>query len=289
MPNGLRNENLGARIVVRPLSGPAEFVQAEEVQLSAWGDNERAVTPKEIMMAINDNGGFVLGAFEEKRMVGFAILLPGYNGRSIYMYSHMTGVVKSHQSRGIGYALKQKQRELSLRRGFEFIAWTFDPMIARNAYFNLGKLGAICRNYLVDYYGPMRDPVNSGLPTDRFLCEWFIRPDLLRRVKALAHGSLEGAHTVIDKRGREPHPVCSDWEVDLGAEKALVDIPVDVVELKRKDPAGALRWRTATRDAFLSYFAVGYSAVGLIRRRDRLQYILKRAELPNCELSHHTD
>ena len=96
-------------IIVRPLAKPAEFVGAEEVQLSAWGENERAVTPKEIMIAVHDNGGVVLGAFEGRKTVGFAILLPGYNGKDVYMYSHMTGVLKEYQSRGVGYMLKQKR------------------------------------------------------------------------------------------------------------------------------------------------------------------------------------
>jgi predicted GNAT superfamily acetyltransferase len=268
------------KILVRPLARPQEFVGAEEVQLSAWGENERAVTPKEIMIAVHDNGGLVLGAFDGKKTVGFAILLPGYNGKKVYMYSHMTGVLKEYQSRGVGYLLKQKQREVSLQRGFDLIAWTFDPMIARNAHFNFGKLGVVCRNYIVDYYGPMRDPVNRGLPTDRFLCEWFIKDERLRRIRSYANESLEGAHTVIDKEGEEPYPVCRRWNVDVSVGKALVDIPRDIVELKSKDLNAAQRWRKATREIFMSYFEAGYTAVALLEQDGQFRYLLLKADLP---------
>ena len=267
-------------IVVRPLRRPSEFVGAEEVQLSAWGENERAVTPKEIMIAIHDNGGVVLGAFDGKKTVGFAILLPGYNGRRVYMYSHMTGVVKEYQSKGVGYLLKQKQREISLQRGFDLIAWTFDPMIARNAHFNFGKLGVVCRNYIVDYYGPMRDPVNRGLPTDRFLCEWFIKPERLHRIRAYARESLEGAHVVIEKGGDGLNPLCLSWKVDLGARRAIVDIPRDIVGLKSRDLKAAQRWRRATREVFGSYFAAGFTAVALLEHEGQFRYLLVKANLP---------
>ena len=271
-------------IVVRPLVRPSEFVGAEEVQLSAWGENERAVTPKEIMIAIQDNGGLVLGAFAGKKIVGFAILLPGCNGKRVYMYSHQTGVLKEYQSKGVGYLLKQKQREVSLQRGFDVIAWTFDPMIARNAYFNFGKLGVVSRNYIVDYYGPMRDAANKGLPSDRFLCEWFIRPARLRRIQSYARESLDGAHVVIEKVGIEPYPICRGWDVDLSAKKALVDIPGDIVALKSKSLGEAQRWRSATREVFRSYFAAGFAAVALLRQEGRLRYLLVRADLPKSVL-----
>ncbi len=267
-------------IVIRPLASPSEFVKAEEVQLSAWGKSERAVTPKEIMIAIHDNGGLVLGAFDGKKTVGYAILLPGYNGKNVYMYSHQTGVVKEYQSRGVGYLLKQKQREISLQRGFDLIVWTFDPMIARNAHFNFGKLGVVCRNYIVDYYGPMRDPVNKGLPSDRFLCEWFLRPERLDKIRSYSHEALDGAHVVIEKEGAEPYPVCRGWDVDTTVKKALVDIPGDIVELKDRDLRAAQRWRMATREVFQSYFRAGFTAVALLQQAGQFKYLLVKASLP---------
>lgn len=277
------------QITVRPLSGPSEFAMAEDVQISAWelGSMERSVTPKDIMVAINDNGGLVLGAFEGKRMVGFALLVPGYNGKRVYMYSHQTGVVKEYQSKGVGYLLKAGQRKISLERGFDLIAWTFDPLIARNAYFNFRKLGTIARTYLVDYYGPMDAPANRGWPTDRFLCEWLIKPAVLRRVRSFADLDVKGAHAVIKKTGDEPYPVCRDWSVDLTVRMAFVDIPRDIVQLKSKYPGNAGRWRDATRDIFRRYFGAGFAAVTLLERDGSFGYLLTKARLPKSELAEH--
>ncbi|MGA2665659.1 MAG: GNAT family N-acetyltransferase [Nitrososphaerales archaeon] len=269
------------KLVVRELETPKEFEGAEEVQMSAWGMGPRGAAPKEVMIAINDNGGLVLGAFLGKEIVGFALTLVGYRAGTTYMYSHMTGVVKEHQSEGIGYLLKRKQREVCLERGFSCIAWTFDPIIARNAFFNFKKLGVVARNYLPDYYGPMNDSINVGWPTDRFLCEWLIEQRELDRVRAYARTPTKGAHVVIALRGSEPDAFCGDWKVDTGAERALVDIPSDVVALKARHPEEGKRWREVTREVFQTYFAAGYSAVALLKKRNGgLQYLLTRADLP---------
>jgi len=192
----------------------------------------------------------------------------------------MTGVSKEYQSKGIGYLIKRKQREISLKRGFPFIAWTFDPIIARNAYFNFKKLGVIARNYLPDYYGPMNDSINVGWPTDRFLCEWYIEPERLREVRSYARLPLREAHVVIETRGSEPDVFCQDWRIDLRAERALVDIPGDVVDLKRRYPEEGRRWRQATGETFQAYFGAGYSAVALLKGKKGLRYLLARADLP---------
>ena len=275
------------RITVRELADPKEYEQAEEVQMSAWGMGPRGAAPKEVMIAINDNGGLVLGAFDGKKMVGFALTLVGYAAGEAYMYSHMTGVVKEYQSKGVGYLVKQKQREICLERGFRFIAWTFDPIIARNAYFNFNKLGVIARNYHEDYYGPMNDSINAGWPTDRFLCEWFIAPSAQRKVRSYARRPLDKAAVLIDKRGSEPDPLCHEWRVDLGVENALVDIPSDVVGLKARNAEEGRRWRTATREIFQAYFPAGYSAVALLQRGRGLQYLLTKADLPPSIFSGH--
>jgi len=277
-----------AMIIVRPLRSVSEFQEAEEVQVSAWGfEGRRGVTPKDIMIAINDNGGLALGAFDGTTMAGFALLLPGYNGKKVYMYSHQTGVVQKYQSSGVGYLLKLEQRKISLKRGCDVIAWTFDPLIARNAHFNFRKLGTIARNYLVDYYGQMSSPLNQGWPTDRFLCEWLIRPAAARRVRAFYRLDVVDAHVAIEGMGREPYPVCKDWSVDLGARRVLVDIPSDALRLKAQHPADEGRWREASREVFQRYFAAGFSAVALLSHGGGLAYLLTKARLPKTELAKH--
>lgn len=267
-------------VSIRPLVSPKEYEEAEAVQARAWGSIKgRGITPKEIMIAMQDNGGMVLGAFARGRMVGVAIMMAGNIRGTPYLYSHQTGVIPEYQSAGVGYALKQKQKQVASERGTEMIAWTFDPIIARNAYFNVGKLGAIARNYHVDYYGQMNDSINYGWPTDRFLAEWYVDPKVQTRVASYAREGAD-ATPVLRAAGGEPYPRCLDWGVDLSVPAALIRIPGDIVELKRKLPSEAIRWREATRELFVAYFRAGYSAVSVARRRGKVWYLLAKARLP---------
>jgi predicted GNAT superfamily acetyltransferase len=268
------------KVTVRPLEDPREFEEAEEVQMSAWGMGPREATPKEVMIAISDNGGVVLGAFDGRREVGFAITLAASVEGHSYLYSHMTGVRSEYQSKGVGFLLKQKQKEIALERGVGMIAWTFDPLISRNAHFNIKKLGVVARTYFIDYYGPMNDSINFGWETDRILCEWYVRPKEANRLRSLGRSDLRGAHVAISKTGHEPYSRCVDWSVDLTASKVLVDIPSDVTALKAENMEEGKRWRLATRDVFRKYFAAGYVALALIERGDEFRYLLMKTKMP---------
>ena len=70
--------------------------------------------------------------------------------------------------------MKTYQREHVLRQGLDLITWTYNPLLARNAQLNIAKLGAVCTTYLPNLYGPMRDGLNAGLPSDRFQVDWWI-------------------------------------------------------------------------------------------------------------------
>ncbi len=61
------------------------------------------------------------------------------------MHSHMLAALPGPAARGVGYALKLAQRAQALDQGIHLVRWTFDPLVARNAWLNLGKLGAIGR------------------------------------------------------------------------------------------------------------------------------------------------
>ena len=266
-------------IVVRRLSSPSEFQEAEDVQAAVWGvTDSREIVPKHIMIAMHDSGGLALGAFDRRKMVGFAIMMAGYLHGTPYLYSHMTGVVSQYQSKGVGYLLKRKQRDFAMERGFKLIAWTFDPIIAKNAYFNLGKLGAISRNFHANYYGEMRDSINYGWPTDRILAEWHLDPAVKAKIDSSKKGG--GGYSPIRTKGAEPSLECVDWKVDLKAPYVRLRIPGDIVGLKEKNPSQALRWREATREVFTSYFGAGFAAVAVSREVGATSYVLTKAELP---------
>ena len=248
-------------IIVRPLESVEEFHEAMNVQKSAWGMPDIEVIPARILIAIARNGGLVLGAFMDGRLVGYSLAFLARDEDGLYLYSHHTGVVKELEGRGIGFMLKVKQREYALKMGLNRVKWTFDPLQSLNSYFNLHKLGAIVRKYYVNYYGELTDELNRGLPTDRVVAEWFIdSPRVVRRINGEARGiDISGAAEAVELSGDEPRASLKDADV------VLVKIPLNINEVKVRDPELALKWRLATREAFQYYLARGYIDVDYVR------------------------
>ncbi len=151
---------------------PEEFAEAVEVQKSAWGQEASSSVPTHLLIAAQHHGGLVLGAYDGRKMVGILFGITIFDSGRPYHYSHITGVAKQCQSKGVGFKLKQAQRDYVLRRGQELVKWTYDPLQAGNAYFNIGKLGAVCRTYLRNLYGNLDDSLNTGRLTDRFEVDW---------------------------------------------------------------------------------------------------------------------
>ncbi len=240
------------------------------------------VTPKEIMIAMSSNGGIALGAFKNGEMLGFSIAFPGFSNGKAYMYSHMTGVAREHQSKGIGYLLKRKQRKIAIERGFDLAAWTFDPLIGLNAHFNFSKLGVISRTYFLDYYGAMKDSINYGWATDRFFAESFLKNDVVPQIRARVRQQLKEAHSAVKTTELESYLQCNDWEVDLRNPVSLIDIPRDIVRIKGVNIEDAKRWRLATRELFRAYFGGGFTALDLVRRGRDFSYVLSRVRIPRA-------
>ena len=247
---------LDAAVTITEPQGPARLIALEELQARAWEMEPRGIVPGALMGIIASGGGILLAAYDRDRgdrPVGFVLgLLARRDGR-LYHASHMLATDPTYQGRGIGAALKRRQREAALAQGLDLMTWTFDPLIARNAHLNLHKLGAISRAYYEDYYGPMDDRFNGGLPTDRLLVEWCLNdpaPPVPVSVPALPTPIL------IAKGGK---PVLRLERAPMGAPLS-VWVPGDSTAIKERDPAAALDWRLALRRAFSWAFAHGYVA-----------------------------
>ena len=165
------------------------------------------------------------------------------------MHSHILGVLQDNEARGLGFGLKQHQRTWCLERGVMVMEWTTDPLVRRNAYFNLTKLGAEAPRYLVDFYGQMRDGINAGDESDRLLIRWRLDS---RKAEAAASGeTLEP--DVGTYRGQ---PILSVGQDDAPVFTAsssrvlLCETPTDIVALRRAHPALARAWRMAMREAW---------------------------------------
>ena len=176
-------------LIVRECTSVEEFDACVRLQREAFGLPDMEISPRRHMIVSRSAGGWVLGAFAGERLVGFVLHLAAVRGEEIFGYSHMMAVAASHQNRGVGARLKWAQRERALSEGRAFIKWTFEPLRARNAHFNLVRLGVVVRAYEVNYYGTdyatqsAEQGQHQGLDSDRLVAEWDLRSP---RVEALA-------------------------------------------------------------------------------------------------------
>jgi predicted GNAT superfamily acetyltransferase len=278
-------------ITIRPVRTHAEYRAVEEVQRQAWGLVETEIVPDHLLVTVHKNGGFVLGAFESgpegEHMVGFVLGFPGLttDGR-VKHCSHMAGVVPCHQNRNIGYQLKLAQRQYVLEQGLDLITWTFDPLESRNARLNFRKLGAVCRTYLRDFYGAMRDTLNVGVATDRFQVEWHIASAYVTPRLSEAYvgphltGLLaEGVRLINPPLAGDPQQP-AEQVLPFNGEHLLVQIPASFQDVKAADMGLARAWREHTRTIFETAFAQGYTVVDLLFENGQSYYLLTRIWSP---------
>lgn len=234
--------------IIRPIATPEEHAAFEALQMRVWG-GDAVATPMAI--AVGHHGGVVLGAYavDSGELIGgllsflYATERKGAT-RGLAHHSHVAAVVPEHQGRGIGEALKRAQADAVRTLGLNLITWTYDPIEARNAWLNIGKLGCVCRTLIRNFYGEMNDDLNRGLPSDRFEPEWWLDD-------------------------HKPQP-------DLDAPAVEVEIPAHFQAIKKADMGRALSLRLALRDRCETLFAEGYAVFGFIPDRERPRYVMRR-------------
>ena len=175
-------ERVSDSLVIRKCNGVEEFQQCVELQKEVWNFSDLDIVPLRMFVVADKIGGQIIGTFDGKEMVGFALSIPGSRSGHPYLHSHMLAVRESHRNAGLGRRMKLAQRTDGLARGFDLIEWTFDPLEIKNAFLNIEKLGAIARRYTINQYGMSSSPLQGGLPTDRLIAEWWIKS---KRVEAL--------------------------------------------------------------------------------------------------------
>ena len=233
-----------------------------------WQTETRAapVSP-DLMRALSHAGGYVAGAYDGERLVAASLAFHTGGGEA-GLHSHISAVLPDVQGRDVGRALKLHQRAWALSHGLRTISWTYDPLLSRNAWFNISKLGARAVGYLVDFYGVMQDAQNAGDESDRAVALWSLEAphvsaaaDGERRAPEVAELLRSGA--VVAVREADGLPVVAP--VPEHAPCVLVQVPDDVQALRQTDPALARHWRAATREALEPLLAGPYVATGFTR------------------------
>src|SRR5437762_4996798 len=216
MPAETATETGTANVNIREVSSISEYDACIRLQREVFGLPDLEISPRRHLLVSHRAGGWTLGAFIGDKLVGFVHHLAAVKDDYIFGYSHMMAVAAEYQNKGVGAQLKWAQRERALAEGRDFIKWTFEPMRARNAHFNLNRLGVVVREYAVNFYGtdystnPAEKGSVSGLDSDRLFASWELND---RRVESFS------------RRGDFP----------LGEAERAIEIPADFGALLKRD------------------------------------------------------
>lgn len=260
-----------AAITVRALETIEEHRAASDLLAGVWGRNHEGVpVPSEILRSMAHAGGLISGAYDGDELVGVAVLGRSEPGEC---YGYIAAARSGMNDRGLGFAVKQHQRTWALEHGLQTMTWTFDPLVARNARFNLTKLAATTCDYETGFYGVMADEVNGTDRADRLVPRWRLDS---AAAQAAANGepaeppSPSEAAEVLD-RGPDDSPAY----LAEGASRWL-RIPRDIVALRREDAGLAGAWRDLTGTRLPEAFAEGWVAVGMTR--ESAYHLVRRGE-----------
>lgn len=239
-------------IEIRPARTHEELHACGSLQVQVWGFSERDAVPFNQLHAAHAWGGQVLVAMDGDRPIGFCYGFAGRQYGRPALCSHMLAVLPDYRGRDLGAELKLAQGRWARDNGYDLVTWTYDPLESVNANLNIGRLGGVVRQYLVNHYGEMTDALNKGLPSDRMLVEWRLNSP---RVAALLDG--QSPPTL-------PEP------------ERTVSIPRSFQAVKQTDPPGAIRWHLQVREQIQSALAAGLLVTGFHPDPDSPAYLLTR-------------
>ena len=268
-----------------------QFREVERLEGEIWGPID--LVPVPILAVSVRRGAVLVGAFDGGRLAGFVYSFPalrpesGGRGPRASHWSHMLGVHADYRGSGLGRDLKLAQRERVLAMGLDLVEWTYDPLQALNAHLNFVRLGAIVEEYEENVYGESASPLHGGLPTDRFVCQWWIRrPHVERRIRPtglpLVAAAVVAAPVVNETVLSGGHLECVGVDLSRTDARLAVEIPTDYTEMLGRDPHAARRWRFQAREVFSHYLRNGYRVVdfALDRAHRRGRYLMTNIPSP---------
>lgn len=265
-----------SRVRIRELSTLEELAALAGLFEAVWRpEPHNPPVTTEWLRALTKAGNYVAAAYDGDQLAAGGVAFFGPPADRA-MHSHIAAVADLVRGRSVGFALKLHQRAWALVRGVSTVAWTFDPLVRRNAYFNLAKLAASPVEYLPNFYGAMHDAINAGEGTDRLLVHWQLGS---ARVSAACRGAATAADAAaaraagaaealaISESGEPVHGVTD-------ADTLLVAVPADIEALRLRDPELARAWRAAVADVLGRLMREGATVTGFDRAGG---YIVDRA------------
>lgn len=262
-------------IRVRTIGSLEHFHACADLQAEVWGREFSERVPSTLLQVATYVGGIVFGAFTAgDELVGFLFGLTGVQGAEVVHWSHLLGVRDSARNQGVGRLLKEAQRNELAKRGVRRMLWSFDPLVAKNAYLNLNRLGARVVEYVPNMYGTTTSPLHYGIATDRLI------------VSIDTSADAPSSNSVDTQPGKLPvlTPAPQDGDVsleDTSPPPALwIEIPSDIRQVIEQSPPSAIVWREAVRTHFQWALMRGYVVVALHRDpvTSRSYFLLHREE-----------
>lgn len=274
-----------SRVRVREVHEIDEMHQIQRLYERIWrtGPTGTPVTA-DMLRAMAKAESYVVGAFEDDVLIGACFGFFGPPARRT-LHSHIAGVDPSMHGRHVGLALKLHQRAWAMQQGAEAITWTFDPLIRRNAYFNIGKLAASAVEYLPSFYGPMDDDINRADDTDRMLIRWHLgSPAVIAACEASSPSPAAKPPSAVDptahpadQRILEPSHTGRPIRREPRSSTVHIGIPADIEAMRLSGPALAAEWRIALRETLGTLMSEG-ARVSRFSRDG--WYVVEREEAP---------
>lgn len=271
---------------IRAARERADFDACVLLQRVVWNISDLEINSTIQLIATTHAGGsLLLAETPDGRAVGFAYAFPSLRGGNPHLHSDMLAVLPEYRKQGVGVRLKWAQRDAALAQGISLITWTYDPLQARNAHLNLGRLGAKATEFFSDFYGITTSSLHHGLPTDRLMVRWELNDE--RVFKRLEESGEPDAPVsapthprVNDVKWQAGWPVSSEPRVELDAPELLLEVPPEWDVLCSAAPRLAEDWHGKVRRAFQGYFARSYIAADFASTQDggrrRPLYVLKK-------------
>ena len=260
-PWDLANEKARrANVTLAPLATVEDADLLNEVIEVTWGGQH---LDREVVRALAISGNTSWGAFDGERLIGFVLGWAGVDDDGLHVHSHMLASIPDRRHAGVGESLKLAQRAQALDQGIDVVRWTFDPMVARNAWLNLGKLGVVVDRFARSFYGEMSDAINQGERSDRVTVAWNLRREPGPHVV-----TADPIDLVMRSPGAAPEPAVADVAPTTAAR---IEIPPEYHDLRVADPELGVAWREAVADALERCLDAGM--LGAAFDRDRSAYV----------------
>lgn len=251
-----------SNIELKCLESWKDMYAVEALQGDIWGYGQPGAGypyPARAMFEFVESGGLIGGAYLNGKLIGLSVAWLGKvkGDKTDYLHSQIVGVLAEHRSLGVGEFLKKQQMEFAKQNNIELIRWTFDPIKTRNANLNIKKLRGIVRTYLPNYYENLTGSQNKGLPTDRFLVEWYVNSPRVSNSYELK--SIQGTEP-INKIGSDNNhnKTLLTCDLNLNKPEILFEVPLNLETIVEEYFHVADKWQSGIRETFTHYFDRGY-------------------------------